>query len=356
MHGAQLAVVVPAHNEQASIERALASILPQLEKNDRLIVVADNCSDNTARIAQRAGAEVTIRSNPNLRGKGYALDHGLRFLEQTGAPDAVIFVDADCQLHHDCIKRLARTCIQFRRPVQATYLMNAPSQLQKMASIVSFAWKVKDYVRPLGCHRLGLPCQLAGSGMAFPWDVAQMVNLASDNLVEDVKQGLDLAMMGKFPLFCPDAVVTSDVIAGKAPSYSQRARWEHGTLSIMIDYIPRLFAKFYEAPTFSLVAMALDLTVPPLAFLALLLCAQLSVAALFSVVFDVGTPIALSSTISAIFLSSIVLAWLRHGQNILPLRWLLAAPAYAIFKIPLYASFFFSRQQEWVRGEREKHG
>src|SRR4051812_47079453 len=76
----RIAVVVPAHNEEAIIARTVGSILAQLPPNGRVLVVADNCTDGTAQIAARAGAEITLRRDTNRIGKGYALDHGIRIL------------------------------------------------------------------------------------------------------------------------------------------------------------------------------------------------------------------------------------------------------------------------------------
>src|SRR3954467_13756120 len=71
----KLAVLIPAHNEQFAIGKTLASVCRQLVSGDRLVVVADNCTDQTAAVARRQGAEVTVRSDSFHRGKGYALDH-----------------------------------------------------------------------------------------------------------------------------------------------------------------------------------------------------------------------------------------------------------------------------------------
>src|SRR5437899_2242504 len=90
-----LAVIVPAHDEEQGIASTLRSIAAQLEDRDRVVVVADNCSDRTAEIAAAAGAEVTSRHDPARRGKGFALDHGLEFVVRTGAPEVVVIVDAD---------------------------------------------------------------------------------------------------------------------------------------------------------------------------------------------------------------------------------------------------------------------
>src|SRR5205814_9716062 len=65
----RLAVLVPAHNEAAGIAAALATMTAQLQPGDRLLVVADNCSDDTARVAAVAGAEVAERHDLQRRGK-----------------------------------------------------------------------------------------------------------------------------------------------------------------------------------------------------------------------------------------------------------------------------------------------
>jgi cellulose synthase/poly-beta-1,6-N-acetylglucosamine synthase-like glycosyltransferase len=348
-----VAVLVPAHDEELSIGETLSSIISQLKVGDRLIVIADNCSDRTAEIACQFRAEVTIRFEPSLRGKGYALEHGLNFLEQTAPPALVVFIDADCQLEEGCIDHLAKRCIESMRPVQAAYLMNPPRPPNKTASMVAFAWKVKDFARPLGSHRLGFPCQLAGSGMAFPWDVVRLSNLAGSQLAEDSKQGLDLALCGKFPLFCPDAIVTSDVVTGGKLSGAQRARWEHGSLENAIHYLPRLLIQFSKTWNFSLVAMALDLAVPPLALLALLLGSYAFFAFGFLIFSGVTEPIIFGSIECTLFLTTILLAWSRHGREFLPLHWLIFAPIYAASKIPLYARFIYDRQREWAKGRVE---
>ena len=349
----QIAVLIPAHNEQFAIRNTLASIKDQLTDRDRLVVVADNCVDHTAEAAILHGAEVTVRNERGLRGKGYALDHGIRYLEKTGAPEIVVFVDADCRVEPGSIDRLARTSIQSMRPVQGAYLMNPPRPARKAASIVAFAWKVRDFVRPLGWKRLGLPCQLSGSGMAFPWQIIRAANLANDHLVEDLKQGLDLALIGVFPLFCPEAVVTSDVGKGGEPSNAQRARWEHGTIATILQYLPRLLLRLCQTRSLPLLAVTLDLSIPPLALLALTIAVYLVFAAAAAVTMKQPVPLVIASVNAMLMFLCIVLAWWRHGRDILPGQWLAFAPLYAVRKIPLYLRFFWNRQRVWQRGERE---
>src|SRR5579862_5621655 len=66
-----VAVLMPAHDEAVGIRQSLQNLLPQLLPADRLVVIADNCSDDTAAIAAAAGAEVIERRDPTQRGKGF---------------------------------------------------------------------------------------------------------------------------------------------------------------------------------------------------------------------------------------------------------------------------------------------
>src|SRR5690242_16376925 len=79
--GLRCTILVPAHDEETGIAATLASIRSQLAPQDRLVVVADNCTDRTAAVAREAGAEVVERTDPARRGKGFALDCGVRALE-----------------------------------------------------------------------------------------------------------------------------------------------------------------------------------------------------------------------------------------------------------------------------------
>ncbi len=173
----RVAILVPAHNEGAVLRSTLERIKTQLITGDRLLVVADNCSDDTAAIGGAAGAEVVVRNDPTKYGKGYALDFGLKHLSQD-APAVVIVIDADCRIAEGSIDRLAATCAATHRPVQAVNLMTAPDESPINYRVAEFAWRVKNWVRPSGLHALNLPCQLTGTGMAFPWELIRSADLA----------------------------------------------------------------------------------------------------------------------------------------------------------------------------------
>lgn len=347
-----LAVIVPAHNEALLIAQTLHSIMPQLVRGDRVLVVADNCSDGTARIALSAGAEVLVRNNDELRGKGYALDAGIRHFAGT-PPEVALFIDGDCTVEEGAVERLAKQCLQTSRPVQALYRMQAPAATGLRTRIAEFAWLVKNQVRPLGLHRYGLPCQLMGTGMAFPWLTISRADLASGQIVEDLQLGLELARAGTAPVFCPDARVTSAFPATGQGFSEQRTRWEHGHLGLVIGMAPRALIQALLSGNGPLAVLLLDLCVPPIALLMLLVCAVVALGAAFFAVAGATLPLFLALAALGMAVSAVLIAWWRHGRTIISFGELLATPFYALRKIPLYLRFVSKRQDAWVRTRRD---
>ncbi|MET0789039.1 MAG: glycosyltransferase family 2 protein [Cellulomonas sp.] len=88
-------VLIPAHDEEAVIDRTLRSLIDQVRPPDRIIVVADNCADATVQIARDRGVEV-IETVGNTQAKAGALNQVLaRLLPTTAAGDVVMVMDAD---------------------------------------------------------------------------------------------------------------------------------------------------------------------------------------------------------------------------------------------------------------------
>lgn len=347
----RVAVLVPAHNESSGLLPTLAQAREQLMPTDRILVVADNCSDDTAAVARAAGAEVTERFNAELRGKGYALDHGVRYLA-ADPPEVLIVLDADCSPSEGSIDLITRISHATGRPVQSMYLMRAADDGLKMR-VAEFAMRVKNGVRPRGAHRIGVPCGLTGSGMAFPWRVAVMAPFASGHLAEDMQLGLRLTAAGTPPLFCEEARVYS-VFAGSGEGQkSQRTRWEHGHLSLLVSDGPRLLAGALLRGRFTLVAQVLDLLVPPLALLVMMDMAALAAAVLAFLVLGWVSPVVVSAATLLMLAAAVLLARARYASDIIRGRDLLAVPDYVLRKLPLYSRFVFARQREWVRTKRD---
>jgi cellulose synthase/poly-beta-1,6-N-acetylglucosamine synthase-like glycosyltransferase len=344
-------VLVPAHDEEADIARTVAALLPQLRVGDRVLVVADNCSDATAGIARAAGADVVERVAPS-RGKGFAIAHGIDHL-RADPPAAVVIVDADCELAPGALDALLNALERTARPVQARYLMVCAQDCSLPRRMAEFAWRMHNWVRPSGWHRLHMPCQLMGAGMAFSWEMLRKAPLANACIVEDMKLGIDLALGGYPPVYCEQALVTSRFPLSRAAARTQRTRWEHGHLAMILQEVPRLLVRSARRGDALLLGLALDLAVPSLAMLAgglVLACGF----ALFSVLLGAAAaPLVLSMSLTASFALAILLGWQRRGQDLVSLVELLTVPWYILARIPTYLRFAFDRQKQWVRTGRK---
>ncbi|QDL06943.1 glycosyl transferase [Brasilonema octagenarum UFV-E1] len=349
----KVSVLVPAHNEEIVIGSTIEKLLPTLNRQDSLVVVADNCSDTTAEIARAKGATVIERHDLERKGKGYALDYGLEFME-SAPPDVVVIVDADCTVEPDAISLLTQRAIALRAPVQATYLMSRPKNSQSSKDFVSqFSNIVRNLVRPRGLARLGQSCPLLGTGMAFPWTVIRSVNLANSHLLEDLKLGLDLTLAGHRPVFCPEAKVTGYLPQQSQAAKSQRTRWDHGHLQIMQTYVPILLKQAVFQKRFDLLVSVLDLCVPPLSLLVVMWLVLMALSLVFGVLAASWMPAVIVATAGLCFLIAILIAWTKFARQDLPLRELLTVPFYILWKIPVYFKFLVKPQSVWVRTERD---
>ena len=344
-------VLVPAHNEELYIEQVLKSISKQLTDRDKLIVIADNCQDKTAELARNAGAVVIERKNTTNRGKGYALDYGMQFIRNE-PPEVLVILDGDCIIEPNTIENIICLAAASGRPVQATYLMEQPDNTSLKDKISMFALKIKNLVRLQGLNRLGLHCLLTGSGMAFPWSVINQVSLAGCKTTDDTQLTVDLALNGYGPMFCEDALVMGRLMKDR-DSQSQRSRWEHGHLEMILVEVPRLLKAFTLERRLAILALALDIAVPPLSLLMIILITML-VNSYLAVTFAISIMPAIVLTIGFILLTTgLISAWLKFGRSDLPWQNLIAIPLYMLNKIPIYLNFLTNPQNRWLNTERD---
>ncbi len=348
-------ILIPAHNEAEIINATLTHLLNELPDNNpqHVILIADNCTDLTAQIARAFGITVLERTDPNRRGKGYALDYGIRHLAATGQPPEIVTIlDADCETDRNSLTNLIHTVAEKALPAQMVYLMRIKQNAALKQKIAGFAWLVKNKIRPIGMHRLNLPVVLTGTGMAFPWQVFEKVKLAHGNIVEDMQLGIDCTIMGYPPVLCPDATVYSDFPEQSSAELSQRTRWEHGHLQTIFQQVPKLIKESFARKNWRLFALALDIGVPPLSLLVMISLAGLLTLASVLLVTGDSTALVillLSTSYFAVMLGRI---WWIHGQAHLSAKELSAIPYYILSKLSIYLTFLFKRQKEWIRTNR----
>lgn len=363
-----LSVIIPAHNEEQSIAETLGSVCDQLTESDALLVVADNCDDRTAAIVrefsescERVTVDVIERHDEANRGKGFAIDAGLRYLDANHIHGQfVVLIDADCTLDPLAIDYLTRAAVESGRAVQGKYLMHRPkndsvgdSQTESPGAVVSeLAFTLKNYARALGDEMLSWPCVLRGSGMIFPWEMLRDTSVASDHIVEDVKLGLDLTYAGNGPRFCAEAGIRSTLPTSQDASTTQRTRWEHGYLA-MLSHVPNLLLQGIAKFSWGMIGTAAVLSIPPLS----LQCMVWFVTTIVAIACWVGgiasiTAASILLTVGTLLFLAVIVGWYRFARHEIPWASLASIPGYIVGKLPIYLRFVKGRERNWVRTSR----
>ena len=347
------AVLIPAHNEADHIALVVQEAQKQLGKDDKLIVIADNCQDDTAEIARSVGASVIERVNEVEKGKGFALAEGILHLERVGSPEVVVFLDADCIVAENAIANITRLAAKTGRPVQSQYLMDQVSEPGLKDRVSSFALQVKNRIRFLGLKRIGGHSLLTGSGMAFPWAAMKHVTLAGAINADDMKLTVDLTLENIVPTYCESALVVGRLMENQ-DAQSQRTRWEHGHLQMISVEVPKLIKAFLKRPRLSLLLLALDISIAPLSLLV--------VTWLLALMFASGTWLLASASIlptiilglsGSLLMLAVLAVWAKFASTDLPLKDLFSIPFYVVSKIPIYFKFLVNPQIGWLSTERD---
>ncbi len=348
-------VLIPAHNEASVIGNTLTTLIAELPdaNPENIILIADNCTDTTVNIAQSLGVTVLERKNATQRGKGFALDFGIQYLRGKSHPDVLVIIDADCETSKNSLIALINLVFETGKPAQMTYLMRIIENASIKQKISGFAWLLKNKIRLSAMNKMGLSVSLTGTGMAFPWQALDVVKVGNSNIVEDMQLGIDCAINGFPPIFCPNALVYSDFPEQSSAELTQRTRWEHGHLQTIFHQLPILFKESFRQKNWRLFALALDIGVPPLSLLVMISLSGLVALFLLLWVSETATAFQLLLLSFLYFAAMLAIIWRRYGQAYLSVKELAGIPQYIVSKLSIYFAFIFKRQKEWVRTDRD---
>jgi len=347
-------IIVPAHNEYGGIEATVTSLLAVDYPRHlfRVLVVADNCTDDTAAVASRSGATVLTRQNAERRGKGYALAFAFERSLSDGFADAVVVVDADTVVSPNLLSAFAGRLQSGEGALQASYgVRNRDASWRTRLMCLGLA--LFHDTRSLGRERLGLSSGLRGNGMAIRSDVLQRVGYDAFSVVEDMEYGFALAEAGIRVAWVEEARVLGEMAASEEASRTQRRRWEGGRLTMLRQFLPRLVRGAFVRRDPVRLVLALELLIPPLATLTLAASVGLAVAASLS---HLGVAAVWSLAPWALALVSLFVH-VGRGWALSGLGWrgaldLAHVPAYVVWKLTLPFRGRRSPAGEWVRTRR----
>jgi cellulose synthase/poly-beta-1,6-N-acetylglucosamine synthase-like glycosyltransferase len=346
-------VVVPAHNESTVITRTVASLKALDWPADfmRIIVVADNCTDDTAELARSAGAHVIERTNENLRGKGYALSYAFQASIRDAKASAVVIVDADAEVSKNLLEAFAVRIEDGEQALQAHY-----GVLNPMASwrtrLITIAKGSFHIVRSRAREKLGVSCGIRGNGWCVTHSLLQAVPYQAYSLTEDLEYGIDLGMKGYRVAYCDEAHSDADMVTGEQIASKQRSRWEAGRFQLIRSKTLPLLATAIKKRSLICLDLAFDLMVLPLTYVVLNILALILVAIALSWSIGTSNVFLLIGFIS--FLS--VVAYVLRGWQLSGIGWqgikdFAMVPSFLLWKLLVIVR---GRQSsEWVRTDRE---
>ena len=243
--------IIPAHNEETVVGNLIESLKNQNYDKDLydIYVIADNCTDNTAKVAKEAGAIVYKRFDETKKTKGYALDWFLKQKIEENAPyDAFFIFDADNIVHPDFIKNMNKKLCQGEDVVQGYRDIKNPTDSWITAGYALFYWSMHRFYH-LARYNLGLSPLLNGTGFMVKFDVVKPQGWDTVTLTEDIEFSLKRIIKGKRLGWATDAICYDEQPVGFKQSWSQRSRWTVGHIQCIKEYTKQLAVAAKENKT-----------------------------------------------------------------------------------------------------------
>lgn len=240
------AVVISARNEANMIGNLIDSIRNQNYPSELIdtLVVADNCTDNTAEVARLHGAHVYERFNDRLVGKGYALDWLFKQVKED-MPDngyeAYIIFDADNIVDPNFIAEMNKAFDNGYRII--TSYRNSKNYGENWISAGYSLWFLRE-AKFLNNSRmkLGTSCAISGTGFLVSSEIIDKNNGWIHHLLtEDIEFTVDNVIKGETIGYCEKAILYDEQPTKFYQSYIQRLRWSKGFYQVFGKYGAKLF-------------------------------------------------------------------------------------------------------------------
>jgi len=267
----RIKIVIPAHDEELGITDTVKSCQAQDYPKElfEIIVIADNCLDSTAALADQAGAIVIERHDDSNRSKG----HALRFLfdrleqsEEMDRTDALVVIDSDTVVDAALLRGFARRLEEGHDWIQA-YDTVSNYDASWRTRQMEYSFSLINGVRLLGQNALGLSASLCGNGMCLSTRGLRRRPWQTYGLVEDLEYSWQLRVQGEMIVFAPEVACYAAMPTHCGPAASdQRRRWEFGRKVVKRKMLGPLL-RTRHLGLLKKVASILELTMPTTVFL-----------------------------------------------------------------------------------------
>lgn len=352
----RFAILIPAHNENLFIGRLLSSVNSQNypRENFKAVVIADNCTDDTALIAQKYGAMVYERFDSKFVGKGHALKYGIERIDFEQF-DAVVIVDADCVLDKDVL-------VSFDKYLQSGYTVlqaaSAPANTGQswFTRLSAISHAVSNEILLKGKKRLGLSIPLMGTGMCFSSAILKRYGWNAFSVGEDWEYYSQLLSDNHHIIYAMEAKVFHQESHNLKQATTQRMRWSSGRFAIVFSYGFKILFNGFKEMNLNKIDGSLLLLFPNpslginLTLFALIFTTVLSLFGL-SKYFATWFLVLLFTQVCFFMLGI-----LYTKEKLKNLQAIIFAPVFLVWKIPIdLLSIFGMGRNKWIRTKRSPH-
>lgn len=237
-------IALPANNEETVIGNLIKSLKMQDYDKDLfdIYVIADNCTDNTAKIARENGAIVYERFDETKKTKGYALNWFLSKMKvKKDDYDALLVFDADNIVDKNFLNVMNKKLCQGEVLVQGYRDIKNPTDTWVSGGYAIFYWTMNRLYH-LARYNMGLSPLINGTAFMVKWDMLIDEGWNTKTLTEDIEFALINISKGVKLGWAKDAIVYDEQPLTFKQSWKQRERWSVRTSS-MCKWIFKRFSK-----------------------------------------------------------------------------------------------------------------
>lgn len=260
----KFALLIAAHNEEVVIGSLIESMLKldyPREMYD-IFVIADNCTDNTAKISAEYGVNVCERFNEEKRGKGYALEWMFsKLFKMDKQYDAIAIFDADNLVHKNFLKEINSKLEEGYKVVQG-YIDSKNPNDSWIATAYSIAFWTQNRMFQLARANVGFSNQIGGTGFAIETQTLKELGWGATCLTEDLEFTCKLVLNGEKVGWAHDAIIYDEKPLKLGQSWTQRKRWMQGFTDVASRYFFKLVKKSIKERKFYIFDCALYVLQP----------------------------------------------------------------------------------------------
>lgn len=347
-------IIIPAHDE-AEVIRSTLDSMRRIEYPQELfdvVVIADNCSDETAAIVRDTGFKCLERFDIHKKGKGYALEYAFNQLLPNDY-DAFVVIDADSIVSADFLAYMNLRLQKGQAVIQAYDGLSNPD-----SSALTYMFYVGNIIENklfyAAKERLGLPIMLRGNGMCFSRTIIERYPWRAFSIVEDTEYGLNLVKAGIRIHFASEMKVLAKQPENLKQAHTQRLRWASGNATLSKGYAIRLMWQGIKERRFDLVDAGFSFFVlsKPLLLLGSLVAVTMSAGVSFSGAAG-SVWFIWAATLLAAQLLYLLVGIVMGGLTIRNLQLLLQTPLMILWFIYVtLLGLAGHKKNQWLRTER----